>query len=140
LTGSRNTIKARSGVKDYWMSSWYATAPGVHRYYFEHNMGIIPTDVEVYVASHNDGNTAHPISDWTDHVFDTTSVPANTLFPDLEQGSWVGYAITEKTKDRITIVWADWMAYSEQKDSRQWSPEGWLQLGVNSCFFIRCKP
>lgn len=128
-----------AAVEACWTSWWWATEPGDHFYYFTHNLGVVPSTVRVHIAEHSGANTHWPELSLSD-VDNATVTEAPTMHADPVSGQWVGYQISEITRDRIGIYFANWLGYSDGKASSEGNPDGWCQLGNQTAFSISLEP
>lgn len=128
-----------AAVKACWTSFWWATEPGKHFYYFTHNLGVVPRTVRINIGVHSGANTHWPQLSLGDIDTSTiTEVP--TMHADPVSGHWVGCQISELTRDRIGVYFADWMGYSDGKASSSGSSDGWCQMGNQTAFTITMEP
>jgi len=128
----RNVAAAKRG----WTSPWWSTESTRNHYWIDHNLGVVPRTVGITFARYSGANESfgNPVA--SSRILQKTIAIAVPIYADPNKGAWAGYEIIENTKDRIGIIFADWLGYSRLAASGNLTSDGWCHLGQNTAFRV----
>lgn len=136
LTDRKARQHSVAAAKRGWTSPWWATQAGKNHYWIDHNLGVVPRNVSITFAKYSGPNQPYGSPLPSNLILQKTIASAVPMYADPDRGAWAGFQVIENTKDRIELVFADWVGYSRLAASSNLNPDGWCALGKNVAFGV----